>query len=175
MTVNVFIYGTHVIDFKVSDSLDDIWHMKRDRFDILPWIWESHLNILVLFYVLFTLRLWKQEKVWPIPWLHDAYPETLHLPLQIILVLIGAKLMWMESKEQTDRVGFNNSWIPSLKYVISSHIDWSWFPTSLETGTQKLVPKVCGSTYLYVITKVIQNILLVIFFLTLKFFKTIEN
>lgn len=65
-------------------------------------------------------------------------------------------LCWLEPnwckwnlEEKTDRAGFNNSWIPSLKYVISSHIDWSWFPTSLETGTQKFVPKVCGSTYLY--------------------------
>lgn len=123
----------------------DIW--KETGLTFCP-EFENLTWILVLCYVLFTLRLWKQEKVWPISWLHDTYPKTLHLPLQIILVLIRAKLMWMESRG-ADRVGFNNSWIPSLKYVMSSHIDWSWFPASLETGTQKLVPKICGSTYLY--------------------------
>ena len=112
----------------------------------------------------------------------DPSLDCMMLILKPCIYPYKSYLCWLEPnwcewnlEEQTDRVGFNNSWIPSLKYVISSHIDWSWFPTSLETGTQKLVPKVCGSTYLYVITKVIQNILLVIFFLTLKFFKTIEN
>lgn len=107
---------------------------------------ESLTWILVLFYVLFTLRVWKQEKVWPI-WSHDTYPKTLHLSLQIMLVLIGAKLMWMEFRG-ADRLGFNNSWIPSLKNVIISHIDLSWFSTNLKTGTQKLIPTVYGRTYL---------------------------
>lgn len=149
--VNIFICVTYVIDFKVSNSLDDKWQETALTFCLER---ESLTWILVLFHGPPTLRLWRWSlrtgKSLTVSCLHSSYPKALHLILQSRFVLIGAKLKWTEFRG-ADGVLFNDSWIPSLRNVtqknnctLSGRI-----PTRLETETQKLVPKVCDSTYLF--------------------------